>query len=170
MSFELFYRYCNPARWKKLTTWWADCSHDINCHNSENWPQKRGGEGATNRLWNWRFTVPKTVKMTLVRLLHNHFKMTVRAYCAVSVCSCLPLPIKTLAPLWLRGWGFGLWTGLCPPLPPLPPILPCCWPLKWSKLSFLPTWPLYWPLRSKQPDCIFVYSLMCNKHLKHIYQ
>ena len=28
------------TRWTKLTTWWPDCSHDISCHNSKNWPQR----------------------------------------------------------------------------------------------------------------------------------
>ena len=33
-----------PTRWKKLTPWWPDCSHDITCHNSENWPQRNGNK------------------------------------------------------------------------------------------------------------------------------
>ena len=31
-----------PIRWKKLTTWRPDYTHDISCHNSENWPQRNG--------------------------------------------------------------------------------------------------------------------------------
>ena len=31
-----------PTRWKKLTTWEPDCSHDISCHSSENWHQRNG--------------------------------------------------------------------------------------------------------------------------------
>ena len=33
-----------PTRWKKLTTWWPDCSNDIDGHNSENWPQRNGNK------------------------------------------------------------------------------------------------------------------------------
>ena len=43
ISCELSYRYWNP-RWKKLTTWWPDCTHDINCHNSKNWAQRNGNK------------------------------------------------------------------------------------------------------------------------------
>ena len=33
-----------PTRWKKLTTWWLDCSHNRSCHSSENWPQGNNKE------------------------------------------------------------------------------------------------------------------------------
>ena len=44
ISCELSHRYWNPTSWKKLTTWWPDYSHDISCHNSENWPQGNGNK------------------------------------------------------------------------------------------------------------------------------
>ena len=31
-----------PSRWKRLTTWWPDCSHGISRHNSESWRQRNG--------------------------------------------------------------------------------------------------------------------------------
>ena len=40
MSFDCFVDTENPTRWKKLTIWEPDCSHDINCQSSENWPQR----------------------------------------------------------------------------------------------------------------------------------
>ena len=90
-------------------TWWSDCSHDINCHISENWPQ----EMVTNQLWNGRLTVPKTTKMMLVRPPMINFKMTVRADYVVSACSPLPQPIKALALcLWREVGRLGLWTTL----------------------------------------------------------
>ena len=53
--------------------------------------------------------------MTLVRPPMTNFKMTVRADCAVSAHSPLPLPVKILAS-WLSGrGGAGPWTGVCPP-------------------------------------------------------
>ena len=61
------------------------------------------------------------IKMTLIRRLMTNFKRTVRANCAVSVGSLLPLSIRALAP-WLSGLGereVGLWTEVCP--------LPSCW-------------------------------------------
>ena len=33
-----------PTRWKTFSTWWPDYSHDISCHNSENWPQGNGNK------------------------------------------------------------------------------------------------------------------------------
>ena len=30
------------VNWVKLTGWWPDCSHEISCHASENWPQRIG--------------------------------------------------------------------------------------------------------------------------------
>ena len=32
------------TRWKKLTAWRPDCSHDMSCHNSEDWPQGNGSK------------------------------------------------------------------------------------------------------------------------------
>ena len=40
-------------------------------------------EMGTNRPWNCRLTVLKTIKMTLIRPPVTNFKMTVRADCAV---------------------------------------------------------------------------------------
>ena len=72
-----------------------------------------------NRPWNWRLTVLRTVKMTLIRQLMINFKTTVRADCAVSACSSLHPPIKLLQLAVGRGRGVGLWTGVRPP-PQLP--------------------------------------------------
>jgi len=30
-----------PTMGEKSTTWWPDCSHDISCHNFQNWPQRK---------------------------------------------------------------------------------------------------------------------------------
>ena len=85
--------------WKNLTTRWLDYSQTM---QSAIIVRTGLREMETNRLWNWRLTVPKTIKMMLVRPLVTNFKMTVRADCAVSACSSLPLSIKALAP-WLSG-------------------------------------------------------------------
>ena len=58
----------------------------------------------TNRPWNWRFTVIKTIKMMLIRPPMTNFKMTVRADYAVSTCNLLLPPIKALAH-WLSVAG-----------------------------------------------------------------
>ena len=55
-------------------------------------------EMETNRPWNWRLTVPKTIKMTLVRPPMTNVKMTVRAARAVSARNPLPPPVEALAP------------------------------------------------------------------------
>ena len=57
-------------------------------------------------------TVLKTIKIMLVRPPLTNFKMTVRAECAPSACSPLPLPIESLAHWLAGGWGNGLWTGV----------------------------------------------------------
>ena len=41
MSFVLFVDTETPSRWKKLTTGWPDCSHDLSCHDPENWCQNK---------------------------------------------------------------------------------------------------------------------------------
>ena len=74
-----------------------------------------------NQSWNWRLTVPKTTKMTLVRPLMTNLKMTVKDDHAVSACSLLLPSIKTLVPL-LASVGelaFGLMSALPPQLPTL---------------------------------------------------
>ena len=43
ISCELSYRYWN-TRWKKLSIWWPDCTQDMSCHNSQNWPQRNGNK------------------------------------------------------------------------------------------------------------------------------
>ena len=86
--------------------------------------------------------------MTPVRPPMANFKMPVRADCAVSACSPLPPSIKALAP-WLsrRESAFGQASTLSPG----------CRHPKQSKLSFPPTWPLYWLLSGEQPDPPFGY-------------
>ena len=34
----------NPTKWEKLTIQWTDCSCDISCHSSKNWPQVNGNK------------------------------------------------------------------------------------------------------------------------------
>ena len=75
---------------EKLTTWWPDWSRDK--------------EMETNRPWNWRWTVPKTTKIMLVRLLMTNLKMTVRADFTVYSCSPFPQLIKALS-YWLSVRG-----------------------------------------------------------------
>ena len=53
---------------------------------------------------NWRLTVPKTIKMMLVRPQMISFKMIIRADHAVSACSPIPLSMKALVH-WLSARG-----------------------------------------------------------------
>ena len=78
--------------------------------------------------------------MTLSRPPMTNVNMTARANCTVSACSPLPLSIKALVHCSL---------DRSPP--------PGCQPPKYSKVSFPPTWPLYWLLSSEQPDPTFSY-------------
>ena len=67
--------------------------------------------------------MPKTIKMTLVRLPMTHLKMTVRDDCAVSACILLLLSIKSSCPTGCRCRGISLWMDVhSPPLthPQLP--------------------------------------------------
>ena len=135
-----------PIRGRKLTTWWPDCSHDISCINSEKWPQRNGSKPTLY----WRLIVLKTVKMTLIRPLMSSFK-TVRADCAVSACSHLPIPLKLplkSSCLWIPGSGSWSSQGLAPistaahPLwanGPDPSLLPPRLPASEMKQTFLST-------------------------------
>ena len=83
-----------PTRWKKLTTWWPNCSPETRCHSSERSPQGNGN-------WTWGLTV---LKMMLSRPWMTRFKVTVRADCAVSVWNPLPLSINALTH-WMSAEG-----------------------------------------------------------------
>ena len=104
----------------------------------------------TNRPWNWRLTVLKTIKMLLIRPSMTNFKMIVRADCAVSACSPLPPSIKALAH-WLSVGGVGVWTEVCPS----PPVVGIQ-----NKGNFPPTWPLHWLLSGEQQNPTFGYRKM----------
>ena len=104
---------------EKLSTQGPDYTQHTSCHNSKTGLSKMG----TNRPCS--LTLPKTIKMTLVRPSRRNLKMTVRANCAVSTSSPLLLLIKSLAPLatsYGQG-GVGLRTDFCPH-PPTPAQLP----------------------------------------------
>ena len=99
-------------KWKKLTTWWPDCSHDINCHSSKNCHQGNG----TNRSCNWRLTT----QTSWIWLGHHmtNFQEIIRADCTISACRPLPLSIKALAH-WLSVQEVSLLLSICPPPAPL---------------------------------------------------
>ena len=100
----------------------------------------------TKWTWNWRLTVPKTIKMPLFRPPLTKFKLTIRAACAVSTCSPFPLPTKFAH--WLSG-------ERSQPLDRSPPSLPQLLASK-IKQTFLSTnLTLFWFLSSKQPDLTF---------------
>ena len=85
----------------------------------------------TNQPWNQRLIVLETIKMTLVRPSMTKLEMTVRADCAVSACSPVPLSIKVLAHLLSVG-GISLWTDVHPSHTPLTSI--CCLVAKYVTL------------------------------------
>ena len=101
----------SPIRWKKLTPWWPDCSHDLCGRNSENWPQGNREtwtlELKINCTWNNQDDAGQTPMTS--------FRMTVRADCAVSACRP-SLVYKAPAPDCQ--WGesaFGQMSTLLPP-------------------------------------------------------
>ena len=153
MSRELSYRHWNPTGWRSwlhddqtVAVMWAVTILRISLQEME-----------TNPPWNWRWTALKTTKMMLVRPLLP-ISRGLSADCTVSACSPPPQSVKALA-LWLPVGG--AWPlDRCPP-PPLIPTLSYQHP-KESKLSFPPTWPLYWLLSREQPDPTFGHiTLMC---------
>lgn len=139
----------SPIRWEKLATWWADCSHDLHGHSSENWPQGNREQWTlelkSNCTWNNQEDTDQTTD--------DQFQDDVGADCAVSACRPLPQPIKALAP-WLSVGGFGLWTRVPPSLP-----IPNCWHLKLSKRFCPSTWLLYWLLRGEHRTPVSVMLL-----------
>ena len=73
----------------------------------------------TNWPWNWRLTILKTIKMTLIRPLHDQFQDDCQSWLC---CFCMELPrsvYKSPYPLIVSGgWGeLNLVTGVHP-LPP----------------------------------------------------
>ena len=77
----------------------------------------------TNGPWNWRLTVPNTIKLMLLRPLMTNLKMTVGEDCAVSTCSPPPPVYKSSHPLLGVGWSRLL--GRCPP--PSPNLVASIW-------------------------------------------
>ena len=82
-----------------LSTWWPDYSHDLSCHNSENWLQRNG-----NKL---------TLKLKINYLkqsrwcLSDHWWLISRwpsELTGLSACCPLPQPIKAIAH-WLGVMG-----------------------------------------------------------------
>ena len=108
----------------------------------------------TSTPWNWRVTVPKTTKMMLVRPLMTNLKMTVIDDCAVSARRLLPSAdsaYKCSHPLLVgegRESAFGHKSTTLPAN---------CQHLKWSKLSFPPTWPVCWLLSGEQLNAPHAY-------------
>ena len=151
----------------------SDCSHDINCHNSEDWPQ----EMETNWPWNWRLTACKTIKVPLVRPPMTNFK-TVRADCAVSACSPLPLAH------WLSVGRVNLWTGPAFLYPAasihskasFPFHQPCVFISFWvvsSQTPLLVTQGVLerkWPTPAKEPVSCGEPDLQCIKKVKRIFR
>ena len=80
--------------------------------------------------------------------------MTVRDDCAVSACSPPDqTPVyKCSHPLLVRGWGESAFGQMFA----IPCSLPFSCHLKWSKLSFPPSWPAYWLLSGEQSDTLCI--------------
>ena len=131
---------------KRLTTWWPDFSHDIGCHNSDNWPQTNGKK----RMLELKITISKTTSMMLVRPSMPIWRWLSEM---TGVLHILPSPptsfYKSSCPSGCQ-WGqsaFGQ-TSTTP--------TPSCQNLEKSKLCFLLTWPIYWLLSSKRPDLTYL--------------
>ena len=150
---ELSYRYWSPHHVKEVTYMMTDCSHDISCHNSKNWPQRNGNKSTLELKINcYQDDTGQTTDDQFQEDYQNWL-----------CCFCLEPPPsayrkKALVP-WLsvQGWGWrwertGLWTGSLPNPSPLPA----------SKIKqlflFPPTWPLHWLLSSEQSDPTFSYT------------
>ena len=134
-----------PMRWKKLTTWWPDCSQDI-----------EAAAILRTGLKEWEQTSPE-LKIHCTENNQNDagqitdFKMTVRANCAVSTWS--PLPSVNKSP-GLSKEGISVWTGITS-LRPHPGHIHS------SKLSLPPVLLLYCLLSHKQPDSTLL-TLLVN--------
>ena len=64
---------------EKLTIEWPDCSCEVSCHSSKNWPQRNRNKPTLGLK-----PYCTTIKMTLVRAMMTNFKTSVRTDCAIS--------------------------------------------------------------------------------------
>ena len=103
------------TRWKKLTTWWSDCSHYISSHNSENWPQRNGSKLALGLKMN----CTENNQNGTGQITDDQFHHDCWAYCAVCMPP-LPPPIEALAHCLSAGGGRSWPLDRCPPIPWLP--------------------------------------------------
>ena len=92
-------------------------SHDIRCHSSENWPQSNGNKPTLEV----KTSFTEKTKMTLLRLLHDHFQYHWQSWLC---CFCIEPPPsinKSSYFLIVRGVGqVGPRIGVCPLLTRLP--------------------------------------------------
>ena len=100
ISYELLYRYWNP-RWKKLITWQPDCTHDLSCHNSENWPQRNGNK-LTRKL---KLNCTENNQDDASQTTDDQFQDDGQSWLCCFCTEPPPLSIKALAPLIASGWG-----------------------------------------------------------------
>ena len=109
----VFCRYSNcHQKEKKLTVWWPECSHDINCSTLSSTESmaciilrtglKRMGK---KQPWNWRLTELKTIKKTL-RPLHDQFQHDCWTLLCCSTCSSQPHLCTSDTPLFQCGWDW----------------------------------------------------------------
>ena len=117
--------------WKKLITWWAECSYDMRCHNSENWPQQNGIE-LTLEL---RINCTQNSWDDTIRPWHDQFEDDCQSWLLFLHVAPLLLSIKALAPLAATGQGRrSRLLDKC--LSPSPPVVSI-----WNKANF----PFYQP-------------------------
>ena len=90
-------------------------------------------EMGTNGPWNWKFTVPKTIKVMLARPLMANLKITVRDDYAVPACSHPPYFClwKLVQPLLVRAGRESAFGQMSTTLPSTPPVAGI-----WNKANF----------------------------------
>ena len=108
----------------------------------------------TNRPWNWRLTVLKTIKMMLVRPPHDQFQGDCQSWLCC-FCKEPPRSVYKSSCMLIVGVGWGNWPldRSLSPLPSPPPPLPA-FEIKQTFLS--PALPLYWLLSGEEPDPLLV--------------
>ena len=114
MSCDLSYRYWNPHKVEKLTTWWADCSHAISCHSSKNWPQRNGNKPALELKINCTQNSQDDADQTTTWLISRRLaELTVPFLHTALSLSCIKLLPTDMQ--WGGGEGGSLWTRVHPP-------------------------------------------------------
>ena len=153
---ELSYKYWSPHHVEEVTYMMTDCSHDISCHNSKNWPQRNGNKSTLELKINRTLNDQDDTGQTTDDQFQEDYQNWLCCFClepppsAYKKKSSCSLIVSAEAGVEVGGH----WPLDRQPTKPLP----IARIQNKAAFPFPPTWPLHWLLSSEQSDPTFSYT------------